>query len=218
MRIINCVAKWPGAVHDARRILHESPLFAAFESARKPFTGMLLGDSGYMLRDWLLTPILNPHTPKEQAYIDALCVTRCTVERCIGVLKRRWHRLHGEIRLATRRVCKVITACVVLHNRAMSLRLAPPEGEEAAPAQPPAQRLIRWHVDEAGCGHLPPGHLLPGLLPPGLLPPGLLPPWSIAPRSFAPWSFAPTLNGCCNQSLSKCKIRTYFIGNEIINN
>ena len=69
-----------------------------------------------------------------------------------------------------------------------------------------------------GCGHLPPGHLLPGLLPPGLLPPGLLPPWSIAPRSFAPWSFAPTLNGCCNQSLSKCEIRTYFIGNEIINN
>ena len=92
-------------------------------------------DSGYMLRDWLLTPILNPHTPKEQAYIDALCVTRCTVERCIGVLKRRWHCLHGEIRLATRRVCKVITACVVLHNRARSLRLAPPEGEEAAPAQ-----------------------------------------------------------------------------------
>ena len=73
------------------------------------------------------------------------------------------------------------------------------------------------HVN-SGCGHLPPGHLLPGLLPPGLLPPGLLPPWSIAPRSFAPWSFAPTLNGCCNQSLSKCEIRTYFIGNEIINN
>ena len=138
MRIINCVAKWPGAVHDAR-ILRESPLFAAFESARKPFAGVLLGDSGYMLRDWLLTPILNPHTPKEQEYIDALCVTRCTVERCIGVLKRRWHCLHGEIRLATRSVCKVITACVVLHNRATSLGLAPPEGEEAAPAQPRPQ-------------------------------------------------------------------------------
>ena len=110
MRIINCVAKWPGAVHDAR-ILRESPLFAAFESARKPFADVLLGDSGYMLRDWLLTPILNPHTPKEQAYTDALCVTRCTVERCIGVLKRRWHCLHGEIRLATRRFCSYHGVC-----------------------------------------------------------------------------------------------------------
>ena len=58
----------------------------------------------------------------------------------------------------------------------------------------------------------------PVFCPPVFCPPGLLPRWSIAPRSFAPWSFAPTLNGCCNQSLSKCEIRTYFIGNEIINN
>ncbi|KAI0242762.1 hypothetical protein LSAT2_011068 [Lamellibrachia satsuma] len=87
MLIINCVAKWPGSVHDAR-ILRESPLFDAFESHQKPLTGVFFGDSGYMLRDWLLTPILNPLDRQERAYTDAHCITRSTVERCISVLKR----------------------------------------------------------------------------------------------------------------------------------
>jgi hypothetical protein len=120
MNIINCVAKWPGSVHDAR-ILRESPLFDAFESVRKPVNGIVLGDSGYMLRDWLMTPIINPRGPKEEAYNTALCGTRCTVERCIGILKRRWHCLHAELRVAPAKACKIVCACVALHNRAMQL-------------------------------------------------------------------------------------------------
>jgi len=117
LKIINCVAKWPGSVHDAR-ILRESRIFSAFEGHPKPVSGFILGDSGYMMRDWLFTPMLHTRTPKDEAYNSALCGTRCTVERCIGVLKRRWHCLHGELRLKPTVACNVICACVMLHNRA----------------------------------------------------------------------------------------------------
>jgi len=120
LNIVNCVAKWPGSVHDSR-ILRESPLFEAFEN-NKPLNGLILGDSGYMLRDWLMTPILAVRSAKDEAYNKALCGTRCSVERCIGVLKRRWHCLHTELRVSPQRACRIICACVVLHNRAVQLR------------------------------------------------------------------------------------------------
>ena len=78
LSIINLIAKWPGSVHDAR-VLQESSLFADFEGHAKPISGYVLGDSGYMLRDWLLTSVMNPQTAKEQAYNDAHSITRFTV-------------------------------------------------------------------------------------------------------------------------------------------
>lgn len=58
MKIINCIAKWPGLVHDAC-ILKESAIFTAFESCHKPPNGYILGDSGYILREWLMIPVLH---------------------------------------------------------------------------------------------------------------------------------------------------------------
>jgi len=126
LKIINCIAKWPGSVHDAR-ILRESTLFADFESHNKPLSGYILGDSGYMLREWLLTPVINAQSQKEMAYNTAHCGTRCTVERCIGVIKRRWHCLHNELRVAPDKACKIICACLILHNRATELHHPVPE-------------------------------------------------------------------------------------------
>ena len=87
LKFVDVVAKWPGSVHDAR-ILRRSPLFEAFESNRNPVTGFMLGDSGYMLRDWLLTPLTNPRTPREMAYNYHQSSARTTVERSIGVAKK----------------------------------------------------------------------------------------------------------------------------------
>ncbi|XP_045115809.1 putative nuclease HARBI1 [Portunus trituberculatus] len=62
--------------------------------------------------------------------------TRCLVERGIGLLKRRFHALHGEIRLSPQKTCHVIIACAVLHNickvRNINLRVDPEEEEAAA--------------------------------------------------------------------------------------
>ena len=124
---IDVVAKWPGSVHDAR-ILRRSALFDAFEGPRKPVTGFLLGDSGYMLRDWLLTPIVNPRTQQEETYNFRQSSTRTAVERSIGVAKRRWHCLR-RLRLSPTKACQVITVCLMLHNRARKLALPDVESD-----------------------------------------------------------------------------------------
>ena len=55
MKFLNIVAKWPGATHDAF-IWANSGLSDTFET-RIIRQGWLLGDSGYPLRPWLLTPV-----------------------------------------------------------------------------------------------------------------------------------------------------------------
>lgn len=118
LRVINCVVKNPGSVHDAR-MLRESSVWRNFEQQPPLFDGLILGDSAYPLRDWLMTPLLNPQTAQERRYNAAFKCTRATVERCIGVIKRRFHCLHAELRYTPGRACRIITACIVLHNIAL---------------------------------------------------------------------------------------------------
>ena len=81
MQITNLVAKWPGSVHDAR-ILRRSRIFESFEDpVHRPLDGIILGDSGYMLREWLMTPIPHPRNQGEEAYNEAHRITRSSVER-----------------------------------------------------------------------------------------------------------------------------------------
>ncbi|XP_059380106.1 putative nuclease HARBI1 [Carassius carassius] len=108
-RIVDIVAKWPGATHDAR-ILAESGLRHLSEGRRIPTNCHLLGDSGYPCKRWLLTPYLHPDQGSQLNYNRAHKKTRAVVEQGIGQLKRRFHILHGEVRLAPGKVCKVITA------------------------------------------------------------------------------------------------------------
>jgi hypothetical protein len=57
-----------GYVHDAR-ILRETTTFDAFESDQ--LTGFTLSDSGYMLQDWLMTPIVNIRSPMDECRCDS---------------------------------------------------------------------------------------------------------------------------------------------------
>lgn len=155
MLFINLVARHPGSAHDAR-VLRESLLFQAFESPNKPLKGVLLGDSGYMCRDWLLTPLLQPQTHKEQNYNNRHSQARCVVERSIGMAKRRWHCLR-RLRVDPIQACKIITVCFMLCNRARRLALPdmdwdaeePEEeqGPDVGDAQPiPAQMQLTERV------------------------------------------------------------------------
>lgn len=57
----------------------------------------------------------------------ALKRTRCVVERGIGQLKRRFHVLHGEVRVSPQKTCKIILACAVLHNICKDRNIQLPE-------------------------------------------------------------------------------------------
>ncbi|XP_033758392.1 putative nuclease HARBI1 [Pecten maximus] len=62
-RFLNVVAKWPGSTHDYF-IWNHCGLCNAFETGQI-CNGYLLGDSGYGLRPWLMTPKLTPVSPAE---------------------------------------------------------------------------------------------------------------------------------------------------------
>lgn len=117
LNITNCVVRWPGSTHDSR-ILSESTIYRSFEA--DPPNGIILGDSGYPLKPWLMVPFLNPRDEGERRYNGRHTSTRSAIERCNGVLKRKFACLHQEIRMSPERACIVIKACIVLYN--LSLR------------------------------------------------------------------------------------------------
>ncbi|XP_064631682.1 putative nuclease HARBI1 [Lineus longissimus] len=129
-KFTNIVAKWPGATHDSY-IFRNSALSVHMEANNpRGEDGMMLGDSGYPCRPFLITPYPNPTTPREQHFNKSLCGTRVRIEHAFGVLKRRFHVLHGEVRMQPERVVKIVSACTVLHNIAvMRGEREPPEDE-----------------------------------------------------------------------------------------
>lgn len=68
-----------------------------------------------------MTPFLNPATPSHEAYNRYQITTRNTIERCFGVLKRRFPCLHSGMQIKLPKVLKVVVACVILHNMAFHL-------------------------------------------------------------------------------------------------
>lgn len=123
MRIIDIVVKWPGSTHDSF-IWTNSQLRNKFES--NPPNGWLLGDSGYPLEPWLLTPILKPQTNSEMKYNRSHKKTRRIVENTIGLMKMVFRCLDnsgGNLCYNPLKVCKIILSVAVLHNMRRNLSL-----------------------------------------------------------------------------------------------
>lgn len=77
LRFINNVSKW-----QLFSFILENSTFIVPE-------GWLLGESGYLLRPWPLTPVINPSSQPEEIYIASQIKTRITVKRSFGDLKSR---------------------------------------------------------------------------------------------------------------------------------
>lgn len=123
LKIRHVIARWPGSVHDST-IFNNSPLPVLFTRGDYG-QNVLLGDNGYPCRSYLLTPFLNPANASETAYNRAHIKSRNAIERCFGLLKRRFPCLHSGMSLKTETVLQIIVACMVLHNLGIMLRDEP---------------------------------------------------------------------------------------------
>ncbi|PSN48038.1 hypothetical protein C0J52_09099 [Blattella germanica] len=120
LRIRDIVARWPGSVHDST-IFQRCERRMLFETGRVP-RGILLGDSAYPLKEYLLTLLLNPVTQAERNYNRSHIMTRNTVERQYGTWKRRFPILKLGIRSSLNTAMDIIVATAVLHNIAIDTR------------------------------------------------------------------------------------------------
>lgn len=103
---------WPGSVHDSR-IFENSQIKNVLQNANHAH---VLGDSGYPLKTYLLTPFGNPHTAAEIRYNNAQSRTRMRVECTFGILKRRFACLDSKLRTQLQTTIATIISCFVLHN------------------------------------------------------------------------------------------------------
>ncbi|KAK3875966.1 hypothetical protein Pcinc_007222 [Petrolisthes cinctipes] len=109
---------------------------------------LLLGDSGYPLEPFLMTPVTNPTNEAEELYYRALVRTRVIVELTLGVVKncfRCIHRFSGELQYTPLRSAKIVSACLLLHNRCVSRSIPDPNNH-----LPEEDMPIEAHVVGAG--------------------------------------------------------------------
>lgn len=109
-------ARWPGCVHDAR-VLRNSALNHRFDDGWRPFpNAVLLADSAYPLKDWLIPPISNPLNQAEYDFNRAHKRTRRIIENAFGVLKERFPCLY-QLRVRSPEFAgEIFKACCILHN------------------------------------------------------------------------------------------------------
>ena len=117
--ITNIVPRWPGSTHDSR-IFDNSNISDILRDGA--IDGILVGDSGYAYRAYLMTPILEPKNAGEVRSNTAHRRTRCVIERCFGLLKRRFQCLRLGLRTALTYTLVIIVATAVLHNFALMHR------------------------------------------------------------------------------------------------
>eukprot|EP00057_Strongylocentrotus_purpuratus_P015960 XP_011670434.1 PREDICTED: putative nuclease HARBI1 [Strongylocentrotus purpuratus] len=91
-----------------------------------PVHSHLLGDSGYPLRPYLLTPILNPSTRQDERYNHSHQRGNSIIKRSFRVLKSRFRCIDvsgGGHQFAPEHVCHIFVVVVVLHNICVSNNL-----------------------------------------------------------------------------------------------
>ena len=128
LRFQHVAVGYRGSIHDAR-VLRVRGIFDLAEneeilSARTRMVNggllkpMLVGDSAYPLKNWLIKPFSNRGrlSPQKRRFNEKLSAMRSVIERAFGLLKKRWRLLLKKIEQSHTSVPRSVTAACVLHN------------------------------------------------------------------------------------------------------
>ncbi|XP_055905488.1 putative nuclease HARBI1 [Eupeodes corollae] len=118
IRFIN--AKHPGSTHDSN-VFNMSSLRTLLEREhqRGQTNTWLLGDAGYPLKPYLMTPFRNTESGSlESAFNKKHAQGRNIIERTIGVLKNRFRCLltARQLHYSPKKARQITNVCAALHN------------------------------------------------------------------------------------------------------
>lgn len=135
-KIINVNAQYPGSTHDSYIWRHCSLRDTLEQLYYNGNTSVkILGDSGYPLEPWLMTPLAeNDVLPnsKQESYNRLHKRARNLIERVNGQLKSRFRCLlqHRTLHYHPTMAAKLIISCCVLHNMCKVAQLPDVEEDE----------------------------------------------------------------------------------------
>jgi hypothetical protein len=130
MRFLDVLSGWPGSVQDTRLLKVSSFYKDAFRDRTK-LNGMayycsdniniireyILGDAGYPLHPWLITPFSRNPSPEQEEWNYHHSQCRMVIERAFGRLKGVWRILNSKLYMPQReRISPLIYTCCLLHN------------------------------------------------------------------------------------------------------
>ena len=120
LKFYDVVSRWPGSTHDSR-IFENSMINLRLEQGE--INGHLLGDAGYALKQYLLTPYPDPRTVAQKRYNKRHSQSRMFIEKAFGCLKRRFPLLKHGVRLRKPEDnCILILSAFVLHNMCIEFK------------------------------------------------------------------------------------------------
>lgn len=122
---LTCNARFPGSCHDSAIWTTSASRAKLINEYNAENDNWLIGDSGYPLEPWLLTPFSQPYGRQEVKYNKLHASARNTIERAFGVLKSRFRCLskHRVLHYSPERAVNIINACVILHNILIKTRV-----------------------------------------------------------------------------------------------
>lgn len=121
MRILSINARFPGSTHDSliwRSSLANATLRDMAMNVGPNWNYVLLGDTGYPLLPWLLTPYESTNTWEQLIFNICHQKLRSLVKRVIGLFKARFRCCLKERKLRYGPLMSgyIIYSCAVLHN------------------------------------------------------------------------------------------------------
>ncbi|XP_042068239.1 protein ALP1-like [Salvia splendens] len=129
LRFRNIVTGWPGKMTDSS-VLQSSSFFKQCQKGEKlngktihlsektELTEYIIGDYGFPLLPWLVTPYQGKELSKAEAdFNKRLLATQSVADRALARLKGVWRIIHGEMwRPDRHKLPRFILVCCILHN------------------------------------------------------------------------------------------------------